>query len=129
MDWRSWAYQNLIEAGNPILDILPAGSVYGAGSLKGSPAKKPFLVLRFGPKVRRRQEGPYSRTLEVWIHDEPGDYMQIESLIPLVRAQLEGQVALPGAVSCEWSGDSSDLADDGFNTITRNTLFVLVGSD
>lgn len=129
MDWRSWAYARLTEEDNPLLALVPAASIYGAGGLTGSPANKPFIIPKFGTRVRRNPEGPYTETLEVWIHDEPGDYLRIDAILGVVKDRLHGQVALPGAVQCRWEGNSGDLADDGYGTIVKTTSFTLVGTD
>lgn len=129
MDWRSWTHGRLTDvAAVDLHALIPAANIFGAGSLEGSPAVKPFIMQRFGPKVRRIPEGPYSRTVSIWVHDVPGDYLRIESALGLIRPLLEGQVAEAGAISCEWAGDSGDLADDGYGTITRYTSFTLVGN-
>lgn len=129
MDWRSWAYGRLTEVGNPLLALLSAGDVHGGGSLEFVPKNKPFLVLRFGPKLRAHADGPYTSSLTVWIHDQPGSYKRIEDILPIVKARLDGPVSAEGATLCEWTGDSGDLADDGYKTITRNSSFNLVGTD
>lgn len=96
-----------------------------------TPSNRPFLQLRWG----RNDEGLDSvtrRNLVIWVHDQPGDYTKIDSIILRLRALIPGLVAQPSAngwlMGAEWAGDSEDLVDDGHRTIARNTSFVLVGS-
>lgn len=98
-----------------------------------TPEQRPFLQLRWGtnqPALSKTQIG--RRTLTLWVHDEPGDYARIDTIIFRLREllpMLEGQSnGLGHLVAAEWSGDSEDLSDDGHRTIARWTSFSLVGS-
>lgn len=98
-----------------------------------TPVARPFLQLRWGRNEEGLRQTPVTRrTLVVWVHDEPGDYAVIDSIIARVKAvlsALEGQSNGAGhVVAVEWRGDSEDLVDDGHKTIVRNTSFELVGS-
>lgn len=96
-----------------------------------TPSQRPFLQLRWG----RNDEGLDSvtrRNLVIWVHDQPGDYTEIDAIILRLRALIPALVAQPNVngwlVGAEWAGDSEDLVDDGHRTIARNTSFVLIGS-
>lgn len=96
-----------------------------------TPENRPFLQLRWG----RNDVGldvVTQRNLTIWVHDVPGDYGRIDSIILRLRTLILSLVAQPNAdgwlMGAEWSGDSEDLTDDGHRTIARNTSFVLVGS-
>lgn len=96
-----------------------------------TPEYRPFLQLRWG----RNDEGldvVTRRTLTIWVHDEPGDYGRIDTIIYRLRQllpTLEGSSnGLGHVVAVEWTGDSEDLTDEGHNTITRWASFSLVGS-
>lgn len=96
-----------------------------------TPEDRPFLQLRWGRNgvgldvVTRRD-------LVIWVHDEPGDYGRIDSIILRLRALLPGLEGTSNGLGhlmvAEWTGDSEDLADDGHRTITRTTSFSLVGT-
>jgi hypothetical protein len=96
-----------------------------------TPAQRPFLQLRWG-RTDFGLDVVTVRTLNIWVHDEPGDYGRIDSIILRLREllpTLEGQSNGSGhLVAVEWAGDSEDLADDGHKTITRYSTFTLVGS-
>lgn len=128
MDWRTWAYQKLI-GDAAFTALVPAASVYGAGSLTQTPEKKPFVVLRFGPAIAAPVPDTHYTELQVWAHDRPGDYLRIQEILAQAKTTLVGQIVSIGAIACRWQGDSNDLADDGLGTITRNSSFRLVGND
>lgn len=96
-----------------------------------TPQSRPFLQLRWG----RNSIGldvVTRRDLTIWVHDEPGDYGRIDSIIARLRALLPSLDGTGNGTSrlmaAEWTGDSEDLADDGHRTITRTTGFLLVGT-
>jgi hypothetical protein len=96
-----------------------------------TPQSRPFLQLRWG----RNNVGldvVTRRDLTIWVHDEPGDYGRIDSIILRLREllpTLDGMSnGLGHLLAAEWTGDSEDLTDDGHGTITRTTTFLLVGS-
>lgn len=122
MNWRSWAYGKVSED-LAVLSLVPAERIFGGGSLEGSVAKKPFIVLSFGQKIPGPFPGSEADTLVVWAHDEPGDYLLVDQILEAIRGALSGQTAIRGGISCQWSGDSIDLSDENFGTITRNSTF------
>lgn len=126
MDWRTWSYQKLINDG-PVTAIVPEDSIFGSGSLDSSPKDRPFIVLKLGVSVRGPYPGALITELQVWAHDEPGDYLRIQSILEACQTALVGQVAEVGATSCRWSSDSQDLNDDGFGTIVRFSSYTLIG--
>jgi hypothetical protein len=96
-----------------------------------TPETRPFLQLRWG----RNNEGldvVTRRDLVVWVHDHPGDYEKIDSIVLRLRALLPSLVPSSDGrgwiAGVQWLGDSEDLTDDGHRTIARNSSFVLVGS-
>lgn len=92
----------------------------------------PHLILRMGA----REPGigqVFRRSLEVWAHDQPGDYGIIDGLLNRCRLVLEAIQAFHTEdgkwITCvEWQGDSEDLFDEGPGTITRNSSFLIIGS-
>lgn len=96
-----------------------------------TPITRPFLQLRWGVNAIGLDVST-QRSLVIWVHDQPGDYTRIDSIILRLRALISSLVPsrdtqgwLQGAV---WEGDSEDLTDVGHGTIARNTSFTLVGS-
>lgn len=132
MEWRVWMRTQL--AGHaPLTAIIPADHQYPAGSLDAAP-DKPFIEIKVGP----RQPGPFAGVGEnyadVWVHDEAGTYMTIDAAIEEIKAALSGAersqaVSASGGVVAQWTGDSDELADDGYGTICRYTSFKLNGRE
>lgn len=96
-----------------------------------TPQTRPFLQLRWGVNAIGLDIST-RRSLVIWVHDQPGDYSKIDSIIFRLRSLIPSLVGtsdpqgyLQGVV---WEGDSEDLTDDGHRTIARNTSFTLVGS-
>lgn len=128
MDWRSWAY-NRISTCQEILDAVGVDGVIGGGALEGAVAKKPFVVISFDQTNPGPFPGSETQGMSVWVHDEPGDYLRIGTLLKAARDVLVGQVASLGAVACVWQGDSQDLSDESLGTITRNASFMMTNTE
>ena len=133
MDWRTWAYDRLrLDAS--ILTDVPETSIFGAGSLSGSPQARPFIVLRFGAETVELVDGDKpaatSHRMTVYAHDKPGDYLRVARILRNVRTLLAGNVTgmAPGnGIMAVWEGDSGDLADDLFQTVVRYGEYRLIG--
>ena len=128
---RALIFQAIVN--DPTLNFLGITNSSSFAVDVDTPTQRPFLQLRWG-----RNESALSkteigrRTLTIWVHDQPGDYTLIDTIILQLRTllpTLEGQSnGLGHLVAVEWTGDSEDLVDDGHRTIARNTSFSLVGS-
>lgn len=128
MNWRAWIFPKLQAASLSV----PASSVFAGGSLTGAPASRPFIIYRLqgtDPLLRDDMDAVSSSTFaEVWVYDEPGSYDRIDAILTDVVASLSGAVASPGAVACQWQGNSPELSDDDLKAITRNATFRLIGA-
>lgn len=127
MDWRTWMYGKLTQDG-PFTSVIQNGSVFAGGSMEDAPALKPFVILRFLPRVPALPEdAAHFQRAEVWCHDEPGSYLRIDQALSLAEAALVGPATGSG-IYAEWEGQGTDLFDDGWKTITRYSSFKLTGS-
>lgn len=130
MNWRLWMRTELINFA-PLTALIPAVDMHAAGSLQGTPATKPFLTIHCGIEdvVFNDGDKPDVTTREgiVWIHDNPGSYDLIDEALVQVRAALVKQVAGSGGIACQWVGDSDELSNPDYRTITRNANFRLHG--
>lgn len=124
-DWRSWMYQRL-STFSEITDVV-GDRIIGAGGLEGSVNEKPFIVLLMDPETPGPFPGASTSGGVVAVHDEPGDYLRTDTLLRAVRRRLSGQVGSPGAVACQWLGDSQDLSDESLGTIYRTSTFGFAG--
>jgi hypothetical protein len=115
-------------------------NVHQADTVDSLPIK-PALVLRWGlmnPGVTEHAPvwaGAGWWDLAVWVHDEPGDFDRVDRIIERLKTILCGiagarSVTHPGwtLIQADWAGDSQDLRDDGYHTVTRNSTYrVAVG--
>jgi hypothetical protein len=121
---------------DPILSTL----IGGGDGLWSAPAadekaNKPFIVIRWG--LINKGIGAVNRAeFTVWVHDMPADYdsvvlpaqRRIRTLLTSVSAAKMTPPEEGVVHSIDWQGDSPDLTDDAFGTITRNSAYMLVGS-
>lgn len=124
------AFNQLIEQDGTLLTMgLPPGATFQANAVE-TPQMRPFIVIRWDEKVRAfADRGTY--TVTVWVHDEPGDYGRIDKMLERIKFVLGNAMHVPGSddriLTCvDWSGDSADLYDDGWDTITKNAGFLVV---
>jgi hypothetical protein len=136
VDWRVWTFDKLANDAALIALLSSADNIFGGGSLLAPPETKPFLVIRLDPEVRGPFIGVSRQRVTLWAHDEPGDYMALDSVLRACRAALVGSGATvgqvtgtPGGVAVSWQGDSGDLADPDYGTILRTSSYDFQGKD
>lgn len=91
----------------------------------------PFITMRWGnaaPGV-----GPSQRKfVDVWAHHRDQDYIHIDAILSRVEFLLTNITAAEtdeGYITqIDWQGRSPDLRDDGYDTRTRNSTFLVIGS-
>lgn len=108
---------------------MPAGAVYAANAVD-NPTQRPFVVIRWEGNAKAFKNVG-QQTVSIWVHDNLGDYARINSAIDALREQLPEYVHISGTdghtITCiEWQGDSGELYDDGYQTVTRNSSFRVV---
>lgn len=121
--------QSLLEAEvaeGESLHALGFTNVYASNSLD-TPPEHQFIVVRWedwSPQFYRH--GP--QRLTIWLHTKDLDYADIDKGLEIVKDLMGSAVHLPGSdgwtlTQADWRGDSQDLIDDGFGTLTRNSAF------
>lgn len=113
-----------------LLDDIPEDRWFGSGSIVDTPAR-PFAEIRFGGVFRGM--GPVKRRrLEVWVHDEEGDYTRIDRIIAGLKRVLDGAEHVfyedVELIYASWVSDSTDLYDDKYRTNTKSTGFDVIGT-
>lgn len=117
------------EAGQSLFD-LGFTAVESSNSID-TPDANMFIIIRWGQDGIPAYKGKATNTVTIWFHSKDQDYGPIDKAIELVKEMLADVVHLDGddgwtMVLTEWAGDSADLIDDGFNTITRNSGYTVV---
>jgi hypothetical protein len=118
-------------------------AIFGTHSID-TPQIRPLIVLRWqasNPGFTDAQGGSAlshwpinQQLLQVWVHDNPGDYTRIDQSLNRLRALLTSVEAMNVGGPTEWlhtivwEGDSDDLSDDMLRTITRHSQYRLTGS-
>lgn len=77
------------------------------------------------PVGRRVGERCY---VQVWVYDDPGDYMRIDRILYNVRAALEAMVPIGSFLEARWIETGVDLRDDPMEAITRYSRFQMTGT-
>lgn len=109
---------------------LLSASIYAAEAADDITAW-PFLTLRWGNIAKG--VGPSKRQyLDVWAHDRNKDYVRIDNILLRVE-KLFSAVGASNAdegwiTQIDWQSGSPDLRDDGYDTVTRNSTFLVIGS-
>lgn len=134
MDWRVWIPTKFKGDNNLLALVGGEENIYAAGSIDGTPEHKPFVVVQIGPEIPGPFKGVSVRNAVIWAHDETGTYMTVDALLLAMRRAFGievgdnfASVVEPGAVGVRWTGDSTELVDDGYGTICRNAGFQLQG--
>ena len=110
-------------------------TIFPNWSLDQSPSRiDPFVIIRWGAKeVKFGTHGP--RSFDIWVHNpiESGnDFGIVDEILNrcievlLATEHREGQDGLR-VTTIRFTGSGSDFKDPGFNTITRNASFQLIG--
>lgn len=105
-------------------------SVFGAATAE-SPEMRPFAVIKWG------SDTPFigsvsSESLELWVYDEPGSFVEINKIIARARQVLcEENVDIVGVdgsrfSTASWRGTSRELYDDIYKCNTRFATFDVV---
>lgn len=132
---RTWLHQGL-SGHAPVIALLAegAGSVFQHRSIvrDGVPKLKPFLSHRLGMEQPEIKDDGITVTAsvlgQVWVHDDPGDYMAIDAVLKEVEGFFEHAAGTAGnsLIRAEWLETSEDFADPEMGTILRWCRFRLI---
>jgi hypothetical protein len=125
MDWHTWLW-DLLRGDPEHTNLVSAEQIHHRGTLQETPTERPFEVLRFENETPELEEASF-QDVTIWVHDNPGSYMNIDAILRQIRMTLEGPVTSQEGIMAIWQGDSPDLFDDERGTIVRNTSYRLVG--
>ncbi len=109
---------------------IPVGAVY-ASNAQDTPQDESemFVILRweektvtFGDNVLGTHKG--TQFLSVWVHSRGRAYDPINAVLARIKTILTSAVHVLGAdgvtlTQADYTGESGDLYDDGFHTLTR----------
>lgn len=99
----------------------------GSWDMKGQapPEQLPYLVYNMSESV---QSGPTSlratqRYVQLWCHDEPGDYYRIDEILQQAKVVIEAIPQQDMFMDARFINQSPDLFDDLLDHIVRYSRF------
>lgn len=104
-------------------------AVYATNAVD-TPAEEWFAVIVWGTTLPAYGTTGSDR-VAIWLHDRQKDYGRINRALERLKQLLEATVGLAGADGivlsvAEWNGESGDLYDGGYDTVTRYAEFSTV---
>lgn len=122
------ALYSLLDSDQGLQD-LGFGAVYASNAVDTPPEAR-FIVVAWGVSTAAYKTVGRDR-VSVWLHDREPDYAAINAGLARVRTLLTSVVheTAPGGESLavvEWDGESQDLSDTGYGTVTRYADFMAV---
>lgn len=110
------------------IGVLP-GSIYAAEAADDI-KKFPFVTMRWGNILKG--VGKHNRQfLDVFAHNRDRDYLLIDAILFRIRNLLGAAEAIKASegsiIQIDWQGDGPDAHDDGYDTVVRNSTYVLIG--
>ena len=126
------AVQQLV-ALDPVLGNGPGGigveNVYAANSVD-TPPEQLFIIIKWEPTTVVFKTTGTDR-ISVWVHDKDRDYTRIGQALERLKTILTDAVHVSGEdgwvlTTAEWRGESPDLYDGGYETVTRFAEFDVV---
>jgi hypothetical protein len=120
-------YQALA-ASAPLVAAIPTERWFEAGAVPDTP-ETPFLVLRWLSPVPLAPS--WGEQLQVFVHDERGNYARIEAALKLVYARLislEQYTGTDGRITqCDFTGHSGDQEDPDKRTNMKFNSWQVIG--
>lgn len=122
---RTWLYQLL--STNAGLTAIFGTQFFQGENMTSRLYAKPFLVYTIGNATDEEfseDKRPYRQFFQIYIHDEPSDYVRIDDAARQVRAVLKNASSRQyGVINVRHLETSRDLDDQTMGTIVRYIRF------
>lgn len=106
---------------------ITAGTIFGSNATDDPPRTSPFLFIRWAERTPRwgMSGQPGKARMELWAHDHGGSYNRIDAILWRCKEILDAAIQVDGSdgwvlTQANWRGESPELVDDGYKTLTRN---------
>lgn len=112
-----------------LMTLIPEDNWYERSAITSIPTENRFAVLA-GAGTLPGIGGYRVQSYEIWVHDRPGTYDNINTAIERMVELLDGkssESAFGSVMSFEYVGESADLEDPDFRTVTRSLSLRVVG--
>jgi len=131
MSLRSFLYNTL--KADPDVASFVATRIYQSSSMQAANVEKPFLVFHMGNDTNEMLADEHTASrqfFQVYVHDEPGDYQQIEDIVRAVKSALVGKGSPEdGVITTRYLETSQDLDDETLRTIFNYIRFQFIRSN
>lgn len=128
MSLRSWLV-GLLE-GDPSITDLVGDRIYQASALRTAQMVKPYIVYHLGNDT---SEGlselhlAHRQFLQIWVHDEPGDYDLIDEVGDELKELFTGAGSkVDHVITTRFLERSADFNDQVLGTIFRYLRFQII---
>lgn len=129
---REFVFTTLAKNTDILAKIGDDTRVIQGGSMRTADVPKPYLVYHFGNDTAEdlsETDDSSRQFFQVYIHDEVGDYGQIDDIVKLVVQSFRGKGCPPaGIITTRVLETSQDLRDETLNTIFRYVRLQLIRS-
>jgi hypothetical protein len=117
----------LITGDSTVTDVVPAW--YDRSAVLDTP-ETPYGVLGWEPELAKGGRR-WTYSLNVYVHDNRGDFNRIDAALKAVRALLEGTLQYTGLdgtiVQADYRGTSGDQVDQATGTNVKFSSWEVVG--
>lgn len=128
------AVLSALRSDSDLTNLVAAENILTNYSSEGRPSNLnpgAFIILRWEEANQNLKNSSVSRTLTLWAHypaERSTDYSRLDAIMLRAKEILVDMEQVLGedgyTVTCiEYNGESADLKDDAFNTISRNSTF------
>ena len=127
---RTWLV-NLIKT-DPLIAADVDDRVWARNSRNTSVLTKPYIIYSLGVSSTmglHDEEDAEQQYLQIWIHDEPGDYSRIDRIADNLKVRLVGAGSAPDRVmTILWLETSQEFDDETMETFYRYVRFRAIRS-
>ena len=125
MIFREWLYSTLNDATAVTTEV--DDRIFQGESLESSVLVRPFLVYTIGNATDEEfseDTRPYRQFFQIYVHDTPTDYTNIDRLVGIIKALLKNASSKDaGVIWVHHLETSRDLDDASMGTIMRYLRF------
>lgn len=120
---RAWLTDTLTS--DATLMTMLSGSVHQRGSTQNVRPERLYAVYTFGERSVEIKDDQTIKALrqpiQIWVHDDPGDYSAIEDALDRIRTLLTAKLGTrtDQLIRAVWLADSTDLFDPDTGDIVK----------
>lgn len=122
---RSWVYGKM--TGHALLTAIVGNRIYLTSELQETPTK-PYVMYKFFNQIPEVSGDDnvkvFNQSFQIFVHDVVGDFLQIDSIIRILKDLFQNASDKPAGVQIvKWTDSSEDFKDPDMGTNTRFIRF------